>query len=63
MAHKLDPLKIVETDTMRGNVLVHFSNGISVHYLAQFLWDVREQDGNVAISDSETNDMPLTLPE
>ncbi len=64
MANDPEPLMIVEADRMHGDLLVHFSSGNSVLYHAQFLWDVREHDGNVAIpADAAEKDEAIVLPE
>jgi hypothetical protein len=58
-------LTIDEASRMSGNVLIHFSNGTSVYYHADFLWSIRENECNVAIPDeaaSEDNDL-LGLPD
>ena len=61
MVNGMERLKIVEAEKISGNVLVHFSNNVSILYHAQFLWDVREHDGNVAVSNepSEEDDSGL----
>lgn len=43
-------VKVVAADPMKGDLLVHFSNGTSVLYHSNFLYDVRDDDGNVALS-------------
>ncbi len=64
MANDPGKLIIVEVDKMHGNLLIHFSNGKSVLYNAQFLWDVRQQDGNVALpDDAAEKDEAIVLPE
>ncbi len=47
----VDPenIKILGADRMRGDLLIHFSDGMSVLYQAQFLYDIRAHDGSVAI--------------
>jgi len=54
---------IVAADVMRGDVLIHFTNGIAVHYRAPFLWDIRENEGSVVLTDETNADEPLTLPD
>ena len=46
-------ITVVAVDQMKGDVLVHFSNGLSVLYHAQFLFDVREHDNNLPIAVDE----------
>ena len=60
-----DPEKLimVEADKMHGDLLIHFSSEKSVLYHAQFLWDVWEHDGNVAIpDDAAEKDEAIVLP-
>ena len=51
----LQQLTIITAETLGGNVLIHFSNGSFVLFQAQFLWDIREQDGNVATPKQDDN--------
>jgi hypothetical protein len=64
MANDPERLIIVDADKIHGDLLNHFSSGSSVLYRAQFLWDAREQDGNVALPDDATEkDEAIVLPE
>ena len=64
MANDPERLIIVDADKMNGNLLIHFSSGKSVLYHAQFLWDVRKHDGNVALpDDAAETDEAIVLPE
>lgn len=47
MAPEAEGIAIVGADKVRGGLLVHFSDGLSVLYPAQFLYDVKNVDGNV----------------
>lgn len=49
-------ITIFATDQVTEGLLVHFSDGISVLYHAQFLYDVQNQDGNKAILDEPEED-------
>ena len=51
MTKNKEGLHVLDADTVPEGLLVHFSNGISVLYHAQFLFDVRDDDGNIAIPD------------
>lgn len=44
-----DAIRIVSLDRVKENVIVHFSNGLSVLYHAQFLFDVRDADNNIPL--------------
>lgn len=44
-------ITIVTTDQMSEGLLIHFSDGVSVLYHPQFLYDVQNQDGNRPILD------------
>ena len=48
-----DQIRVIDADTISGNLLIHFSNGTSVLFQAHFLWQVRQSDGNVAISNED----------
>jgi hypothetical protein len=43
--------KVVAADVMRGDLLVHFSDGESVLFQAEFLKQVRHEHGNRLLSD------------
>ena len=42
-------VSIIGSDRIEGGILLHFSEGTSVLYHAQFLYDVRDHDHNVPI--------------
>lgn len=44
-----EPITIVSVDKVSEGILVHFSDDSSVLYHAPFLYDVRHDDGNVAV--------------
>ncbi len=48
-------MKIVDVIRVGGAVLIRFSNGGEALYQAQFLWDVRMQDGNIALSEDTSS--------
>ena len=53
------PLSIVDCCRIGNNVLIQFSNGKEVLFHPQFLWDSREDDGNLEIIDTgEVKDLP-----
>ena len=49
---KLDSIYIVAADRIQGDLLVHFSDGLSILYRAQFLYDVRNAPGNLVVLNS-----------
>ena len=58
-------LTIDEASRMKGNVLIHFSNGNSVYYHADFLWSMRASDGSMVIPDemASGDDDSIALPD
>ena len=46
-------IRVVGADVSQGNVAIHFSDNTSVLFHAQFLSDVREDDGNIALVEEE----------
>ncbi|MGI4828541.1 MAG: hypothetical protein ACRYFU_10185 [Janthinobacterium lividum] len=59
-----DALIIVAADVMRGDVLIHFSDGSSVLFRSSYLNANRNQDGNEPIPDKlVTEDEPFILPD
>ena len=51
-----EQIKIVGADMVKGGVLIHFRDGLSVLYHATFLYDVRNDDGNVEVSSMQDED-------
>lgn len=51
-----EPLKIKDADRLDNGLLVHFSDGLSVMYHTQFLYDVRNQDDNATLPMDEIDD-------
>jgi hypothetical protein len=50
MAEKKNRIDVVAADVMEdGALLIHFSNETATLFHGQFLFDVRDQDNNVAI--------------
>lgn len=43
-------LQIESVDWNKNLVILTFSNGVTVAYHVQFMWDVRDDDGNTDIS-------------
>ena len=56
--------KVVNADIFGGDLLVHFSGGEPVMFRANFLWNVRNEDGNQPIPASAgTEDEPFVLDD
>ena len=51
-----EQIKIVGTDLVKGGVLIYFADGLSVLYHATFLYDVRNDHGNVDVSSMQDED-------
>ena len=51
------PIRVAAADPNKGDLIIHFSDGTSVLYHAHFLYDVRADDGNVALSDTPETDV------
>ena len=49
-------IRVLAADVTRDGLIVHFSNETSVLYHAHFLHDVRNNDGNIALSDDNESD-------
>ncbi|MGI8773304.1 MAG: hypothetical protein ACR2JE_17915 [Acidobacteriaceae bacterium] len=45
------PLQIIGADRVEGGVIITFSNGSSVFYQTQSLFDARDQGGNRSLGD------------
>jgi hypothetical protein len=58
MAPASGKITIVSLDQMDEAILIHFSDGVSVLYQAQFLYDVQNDDGNVPISNKPDEEAP-----
>ena len=56
MGTKNASIKVLAADVTRDGLIVHFSDETSVLYHAHFLHDVRNDDGNVALSDANESD-------
>lgn len=53
MASRGSRIGILNTDRLSDGLLIHFSDGEIILFHTQFLYDVRHQDGNVAITEDE----------
>lgn len=49
-------IEVLGADRIRGGLLVHFSDGLSVLFHAKVLYDVRNDDGNVPISNDPVDE-------
>jgi hypothetical protein len=49
MAEKQEQIGIIAADLVAGGLLIHFTNETSTLFHSQFLFDVRNEDHNVAI--------------
>ena len=56
MPNHQTPIRVAAADPNRGDLIVHFFDGTSVLYRAHFLYDVRADDGNVALPDTPETD-------
>ena len=63
MLYARDHLEVVGVDRVQGDVLIHFSNGFAVHYSAEYLWSVRQEDGNIALPEALANGTTLFIPK
>jgi hypothetical protein len=52
-----DKIVILEAERMNGGLLIHFSDGVVVLFHTQFLYDVRNEDGNQPVP-SEPEEYP-----
>jgi hypothetical protein len=50
MNSEVSELQIAAVDWNKNLVMVTFSNGVTVAYHVQFMWGVRNDDGNADIS-------------
>lgn len=49
LALRDEQIRVLGADLVGGGLLIHFSDGLSVLYHSQFLYSVRDDDGNVLI--------------
>jgi hypothetical protein len=51
MPPRKEPIRVVQVNRFGGDILVYFTDGTSVIYDAQFLYDVRHHDHNIPIKE------------
>ena len=51
MAAEHKDIEILAADPSGKGIIIHFSDGTTTLFQAHFLYEVRDQDGNVALTD------------
>ena len=54
-AHK--DIQILAADPSGKNIIIHFSDGTTTLFQTHFLYEVRDQDGNVALTDMSEDEL------
>jgi hypothetical protein len=57
MAAEHKHIKILAADPSGEGLIIHFSDGTTTLFQAHFLYEVRDQDGNVALTDMSEDDL------
>jgi hypothetical protein len=50
-------IEIVSAETAGHGIIIHFSNGTITLFQTHFLYEVRDQDGNIELTDLSEDDL------
>ena len=57
MAAEHNSIKILSADPAGGGIIIHFSDGTITLFQTHFLYQVREDDGNIALTEMSHEDL------
>ncbi|ADW71302.1 hypothetical protein [Granulicella tundricola] len=57
MAAEHKHIAILSAETAGHGIIIHFSDGTTTLFQTHFLYEVREEDGNVALTDLSEDDL------
>ena len=57
MAAEHKDMSILSAETTGGGIIIHFSDGTTTLFQTHFLYEVRDEDGNVALTDLSEDEL------